>query len=326
MDATFPNSRLRRLRQFTTIRNMIAETKLSKNDLIYPLFVREDINSIQEISTMPGLNHYPLETITDEVKSVVNLGIPAIILFGIPKIKDDKASSAYASDGIIQKAVKNIKEELGDKIIIVTDVCLCQYMSHGHCGIVENGKILNDPTLELLAKTALSHAEAGADIVAPSDMMDGRVRAIRKKLDENKKHNTIILSYAAKYASNFYGPFRGAAFSTPEFGDRSSYQMDYRNSDEAIREVALDIKEGADIIMVKPALSYLDIIYRVKTQFKYPTAAYNVSGEYSMIKAAAAQDLIDEKKIVLEVLTSIKRAGADLILTYFAKDVAKWLD
>ncbi|MHA1301474.1 MAG: porphobilinogen synthase [Candidatus Helarchaeota archaeon] len=325
MGATFPNLRLRRLRKSALIRNMIGETFLSKNDLIYPLFVREDIDAIQEIRTMPGMFHFPLESIVEEVKSVVKLGIPAIILFGIPENKDEKASSAYAPDGIVQTAVQNIKSEIGDKITIITDVCLCQYMSHGHCGIVENGNILNESSLELLAKTALSHANAGADIVAPSDMMDGRIHAIRKKLDENKKEETIILSYAAKYASNFYGPFRDAAFSTPKFGDRATYQMDFRNSNEALREVELDIKEGADIIMVKPALAYLDIIYRVKNEFHYPTAAYNVSGEYSMIKAASEKKLIDEKKIVLEVLTSIKRAGADLILTYFAKDVAKWL-
>ncbi|MHA1381626.1 MAG: porphobilinogen synthase [Candidatus Helarchaeota archaeon] len=326
MGAIFPNLRLRRLRKTDLLRKMIAETHLSKFDLIYPLFIREDITKIQKITTMSGLYHYPLESIVDEVRSIIQLGIPAIILFGIPKIKDEIASSAYAPDGIVQKAVRCIKDEFGDKIVVITDVCLCQYMSHGHCGIVKNGEILNDPSLELLSKTALSHANAGADIVAPSDMMDGRIKAIRKKLDENNKINTIILSYAAKYASNFYGPFRGAAFSAPEFGDRNSYQMDYHNSVEALREAELDIKEGADIIMLKPALAYMDIIYQVKSKFKYPTAAYNVSGEYSMVKTAAAQGLIDEKKVVLEILTSIKRAGADLILTYFAKDVAKWLD
>jgi porphobilinogen synthase len=273
---------------------------------------------------MPGVFRLSIDELIKEAKEVKELGIPAVILFGIPEKKDEAASEAYDEEGIIQEALRALKKEVPE-LILITDVCLCEYMSHGHCGVVKNGEIDNDITLELLAQTAVSHAEAGADMVAPSDMMDGRVAAIRSSLDENGFSHIPIMSYAAKYASSFYGPFREAAESAPQFGDRRSYQMDPPNVLEAVREVALDIEEGADIVMVKPALSYLDVVRRVKEEFGYPTAAYNVSGEYSMVKAAAGKGWIDEKKIVLEILTSIKRAGADLILTYHAKDVAKWL-
>lgn len=320
----FPIYRPRRLRENESLRQLIRETRLSVNDLIYPLFVIHGSNAREEIPSMPGNYHFSVDKLAEEVKKIQELGIPAIILFGLPAEKDETASGAYAENGEVQEAIRALKKVTPD-LIVITDVCLCEYMSHGHCGIVEGGRILNDPTLELLAKTALSHAQAGADIVAPSDMMDGRVAAIRDILDENDFTNTPIMSYAAKYASGFYGPFREAAQSTPQFGDRRSYQMDPPNALEALREVSLDIEEGADIVMVKPALSYLDIIYRVKQEFGYPVAAYNVSGEYAMVKAAAAKGWIEEKRIILEILTSIKRAGADLILTYHAKDVAKWL-
>lgn len=302
---------------------MVQETTLSVNDLIMPYFVVCGKGIKREISSMPGNFHLSVDELVKEVKEVRSLGILAILLFGLPDKKDETASSAYAKDGIVQEAVRAIKEEVED-VLVITDVCLCEYMSHGHCGIVEKGKILNDPTLELLAKTALSHAQGGADIVAPSDMMDGRVKAIRSALDRHGFSDLPIISYAAKYASSFYGPFREVAGSAPGFSDRKSYQMDPANSKEALREAKLDIEEGADIIMVKPALSYLDIIYQVKEKFGYPVAAYNVSGEFSMIKAAADRGFIDERKTVLEVLGSIKRAGADLIITYFAKDVARW--
>lgn len=320
----FPIYRPRRLRENESLRQLIRETRLSVNDLIYPLFVIHGSNAREEIPSMPGNYHFSVDKLAEEVKKIQELGIPAIILFGLPAEKDETASGAYAENGEVQEAIRALKKVTPD-LIVITDVCLCEYMSHGHCGIVEGGRILNDPTLELLAKTALSHAQAGADIVAPSDMMDGRVAAIRDILDENGFTNTPIMSYAAKYASGFYGPFREAAQSIPQFGDRRSYQMDPPNALEALREVSLDIEEGADIVMVKPALSYLDIIYRVKQEFGYPVAAYNVSGEYAMVKAAAAKGWIEEKRIILEILTSIKRAGADLILTYHAKDVAKWL-
>lgn len=273
---------------------------------------------------MPGNYHFSVDKLLEEAKEATALGIPAVILFGLPSKKDEVASEAYDERGAVQEAIRLLRKKL-PKLLVITDVCLCEYTSHGHCGVVKGEQVLNDVTLELLAKTALSHAEAGADMVAPSDMMDGRVAAIRGTLDESGFEDVAIMSYAAKFASSFYGPFREAAQSTPEFGDRRSYQMNPPNALEALREVALDIEEGADIVMVKPALSYLDIIYRVKQEFGYPTAAYNVSGEFSIIKAAAAKGWIDEKRAVIEILTSIKRAGADLILTYFAKDVAKWL-
>ncbi len=334
----FPEKRMRRLRKNEKIRGLVKETTLTKDDLVFPVFVDEGIDRKVEIDSMPSQFKLPLSEVRDEALEIVSLGIPAIILFGIPENKDDVGREAYNPDGIVQRAVKEIKDEVGDELIVITDVCLCEYTSHGHCGIIdvtedgngsesenENGTVNNDLTLDLLAKTAVSHAKAGADVVAPSDMMDGRVAAIRTALDENRFEETIIMSYAAKYASAFYWPFRDAARSTPEFGDRKGYQMDAANSDEAMQEVYLDIEEGADIVMVKPALSYLDVIYRVKSEFMVPTAAYNVSGEYSMIKAAAERWDIDEEKIVREVLTSIKRAGADLIITYFAKDAARFI-
>ncbi len=320
----FPTSRMRRLRQ-PKIRDLVRETELTHNDLIYPMFVGEGDAKPIEIKFMPGQFRYPLSMIADEAKAVAELGIPAIILFGIPSRKDEVGSSAYDSNGVIQKAIMAIKDELGDELLVITDVCLCEYMTHGHCGIVENKKILNDPTLELLAKTAVSHAQAGADIVAPSGMMDGMVDAIRTALEDGGFQDTLIMSYAVKYASSFYGPFREAAESGYAFGDRSTYQMDPANSDEALREVELDIAEGADIVMVKPALPYLDILYRVKSEFGVPTAAYSVSGEYAMLKAASQKGWLDEKAAVMESLLAIKRAGADMILTYFAKDAAEWL-
>ncbi|WP_456473692.1 porphobilinogen synthase [Candidatus Pyrohabitans sp.] len=322
----FPTRRMRRLRRTPIIRDMVRETVLTKNDLIYPIFVDEGIEERVEIASMPSQYRLPLSEVRDEALEVASLEIPAVILFGIPLHKDEEGSEAYNREGIIQRAVGEIKDEVGDDLVVITDVCLCEYTSHGHCGVVEEGEVLNDPTLELLAKEAVSHAEAGADIVAPSDMMDGRVAKIREALDDAGYENVAILSYAAKYASSFYGPFREAAKSAPAFGDRRSYQMDPANASEALREVYLDILEGADIVMVKPALAYLDVIRRVKEQFRMPTAAYNVSGEYAMVKAAAKKGYIDEKSLVMEILTSIKRAGADMILTYHAKDVATWLE
>lgn len=313
---------MRRLRS-SKFRPLVRETTLDVRDLICPIFVDESISSPFEINSMPGIFRQSLETVADEAKSISKLGIPAIIIFGIPAEKDETGTHAYGDDDVVQKAIRAIKKKVGDDLIVITDLCLCEYTSHGHCGMIsEKYEILNDPTLEILGKTALSHARAGADIVAPSGMMDGMVGAIRKALDENDFQDVPIMSYAAKYCSVFYGPFREAASSSFSFGDRASYQMDPGNSDEALREVALDIEEGADIIMVKPAMTYLDIIYRVKKKFKVPTAAYHVSGEYSMIKAAAQNGWIDEKRAVFESLISIKRAGADMILTYFAKDVA----
>jgi porphobilinogen synthase len=307
-----------------TLRSMVRETELSKNDFIYPLFVVPGSKVKREVSSMPGVYQMSIDEIVRECAAVKSLGIPAVILFGIPEHKDESGSEAYDDLGIVQRAIHAIKKEVPD-LFIITDVCLCEYTSHGHCGIVREGEIVNDESIELLAKEALSHARAGADMVAPSDMFDGRVRAIRAILDENNYHSMPIMSYAAKYASGFYGPFREAAESTPKFGDRRSHQMDPANSDEAIREVQADIDEGADIVMVKPAMPYLDIIRRVKETFRMPTAAYNVSGEYSMVKAAGQRGWIDEPRVVLEMLTGIKRAGADLILTYFAKDAAKLL-
>lgn len=319
-----PFRRLRRLRMNEAFRSMVRETELSPKDFIYPLFVVPGKNVRREVRSMPGVFQLSIDEIVKECVEVRTLGIPAVILFGIPEHKDEVGSEAYDEVGIVQMAVRAIKKE-APGLIVITDVCLCEYTSHGHCGIVRGDEIVNDESIELLAKEALTHAQAGADIVAPSDMFDGRVRAIRTMLDENNFHNTPIMSYAAKYASGFYGPFRDAAESTPKFGDRRSHQMDPANSDEALREVEQDILEGADIVMVKPALSYLDIIRRVKDKFQMPTAAYNVSGEFSMIKAAGRNGWIDEQRVMMEVLTSIKRAGSDLILTYFAKDAAKLL-
>jgi porphobilinogen synthase len=322
----FPKKRMRRLRRTEKIRSMLKETTLTKNDLIYPMFVKEGQGGREAIEGMPGQFQMDLDEVRDEALECASLGIPGVILFGIPQKKDAEATGAHDPDGIIQKAIAEIKDEVGDDLVVITDVCLCEYTDHGHCGVVEDENVLNDPTLELLAKQALSHAEAGADIVAPSDMMDGRVGAIRKKLDQEGYTDTIIMAYAAKFASSFYGPFREAADSVPAFGDRKSYQMDFANANEAMQEVYLDIEEGADIVMVKPALSYLDLIHRVKSEFAMPTAAYNVSGEYAMVKAAGKKGYIDEERVVMEIMTSIKRAGADMILTYHAKDVARMLE
>lgn len=321
----FPKKRMRRLRRTEKLRAMLQETTLSKDDLIYPLFVKEGQGGREAIEAMPGQFQLDLDEVRGEALELASLGIPGVILFGIPQKKDAKASQAYNSDGIIQRAIAEIKDEVGDDLVVITDVCLCEYTDHGHCGVVEDEKVLNDPTLELLANQALSHAEAGADIVAPSDMMDGRVGAIREALDGEGYLDTIIMAYAAKFASSFYGPFREAADSEPSFGDRKSYQMDPANANEAMQEVYLDIEEGADIVMIKPALPYLDLIYRVKSEFAMPTAAYNVSGEYAMVKAASKKGYIDEERIIMEIMTSIKRAGADMILTYHAKDVARML-
>jgi len=304
---------------------MVRETSLSVDDLIEPMFVCEGQGVRQEISSMPGINRCSLDELLKDVKESQSLGIPAVILFGIPDKKDARGSEAYNPDGIVQRAVREIKSSFPD-LIVITDVCIDEYTDHGHCGLVEGHKILNDPTLELLSKMAETHAGAGADIVAPSDMMDGRVQAIRKALDETGHEDTIILSYAAKYASGFYGPFREAADSSPKFGDRRSYQMDPGNSDESLREVFQDIEEGADMVMVKPALSYLDIVRRVRQEVQVPVAAYSVSGEYAMVKAAAERDWVDGERVMLEILLSIKRAGAQMILTYFAREAAKILN
>jgi len=320
-----PFRRLRRLRMTETIRGMVRETELSPKDFIYPLFVVTGSNIRHEVSSMPGVHQMSVDQIVRECVDVKALGIPAVIFFGIPDEKDDVGSAAYDENGIVQQAIRAVKREIPE-LYLVTDVCLCEYTSHGHCGIVRGSEIVNDESIELLAKEALSHVQAGADMVAPSDMFDGRVRAIRMMLDEHGFQNIPIMSYAAKYASGFYGPFREAAESTPKFGDRRSHQMDPANGDEAIREVEQDIIEGADIVMVKPATPYLDIIYRVKQKFHMPTAAYNVSGEYSLVKAAAAQGWVDGERVMMEMLTGIKRAGADLILTYFAKEAARYLN
>jgi porphobilinogen synthase len=320
----FPAYRARRLRKSEKLRELVRETRLSVTNLIYPLFVGPGTNTVRPIASMPGIAQMSVDRAVAECRETAALGIPAVILFGIPEKKDAIGSEAYADHGVVQQAVRAVKEAVPD-LIVMTDVCLCEYTDHGHCGLVKNGDVDNDATLEVLAREALSHAQAGADIVAPSDMMDGRVGAIRKALDGHGFDGVAIMAYAAKYASGFYGPFREAAESTPQFGDRRSYQMDPANSDEAMREVELDISEGADIVMVKPALAYLDVICRVKERFGYPVAAYNVSGEYSMIKAAGANGWVDEERIMLEVLLSIRRAGADMILTYFAKQVAPLL-
>jgi len=321
---SFPQLRMRRLRRTEALRALVRETQVEIGDLIYPLFVVEGSQAKQEIASMPGIYRYSDDLLPGEVDDIAKLGIPAVILFGIPEKKDEVGSSAYDPEGVIQQAIRTIKKATPE-LLVVTDVCLCEYTSHGHCGVVVDGYVDNDKTLELLARTALSHAEAGADVVAPSDMMDGRVKAIRQALDENGFLNTPILAYAAKYASAFYGPFREAAESTPQFGDRRSYQMDPPNWREALREVEQDIAEGADMVMVKPALPYLDVIRKVRDTFNYPLAAYSVSGEYAMVKAAAQQGWLDERRIVLETLTAIKRAGADIIITYYARDAARWL-
>jgi len=321
---SFPEIRMRRLRTSATIRRMVRETALSVNDFIYPLFVRAGTGLKKPITSMTDCFHVSPDRIADEAAEVAGLGIPAVLLFGLPAHKDEKGSEAWAENGVVQEAIRQIKKRTPD-LLVVTDVCLCEYTSTGHCGVIKDGKVDNDATLELLAKMALSHAQAGADIVAPSDMMDGRVRAIRQVLECNGFDNVAIISYAAKFASAFYGPFRDAAESAPAFGDRKSYQMDPANPREALREIELDIEEGADMVMVKPALSYLDVIRRARERFDYPIAAYNVSGEYMMLNAAADAGLLDRDACMMEVLTSIKRAGADIILTYFAKSAARLL-
>ena len=321
---SFPKTRLRRLRSSPSMRRLVRETTLSVDNLVYPLFVREGKNLKEPIKSMTDCFHFSPDTVADEAAQVASLGIPAVLLFGLPKTKDETGSQAWAENGVVQRAVKSIKKRTPE-LLVITDICLCEYTSHGHCGVIKDGKVDNDATCELLAKVALSHAQAGADIVAPSDMMDGRVRYIREALEENGFYDVAIMSYAAKYASAFYGPFRDAAESAPAFGDRKTYQMDVANARQALAEIALDIEEGADIVMVKPALCFLDIIYRAKERFNCPISAYNVSGEYMMLNTAAQAGLLDKESAMLEMLTSIKRAGADIIITYFAKEVAKKL-
>jgi porphobilinogen synthase len=320
--------RPRRLRSTDKMRQLVRETRLDVRQLIYPLFVSEKISGRFEIQSMPGVAQLSLSSLKDECQSIAQLGIPAVLLFGIPEQKDESASQAYAENGIVQQAVRAIKQAAPD-LVVVTDVCLCEYTSHGHCGVVakegNHYRVLNDASVELLVKTAISHASVGADIVAPSDMMDGRVGAIRTALDGNGHANVAVMSYASKFCSAFYGPFRDAAESAPQFGDRRTYQMDPANALEALREVALDVKEGAEILIVKPGLPYLDILWRVKERFELPTAVYNVSGEYAMVKAAAKMGWIDEKRAVMEMMIAFRRAGADMIITYWAKDLAGWL-
>ena len=322
---SFPEHRLRRLRRLEVLRNMVRETALSVDDLIYPLFVQPGVKIKNEIKSMPGNYRFSIDELVKECSIIQKLGIPAVILFGIPSHKDENGSEGISDDGIVQQAIKAIKSEV-KKLVIITDVCFCEYTDHGHCGWIKNGEVDNDKTLEMLKAMAVSHARAGADMVAPSDMMDGRIAAIRSALDKHGYQDIPIMSYAAKFASTFYGPFRDAVESAPQFGDRRTYQMDPANGDEALREVELDVREGADIVMIKPAMAYMDLIWRIKKRFRMPVAAYSVSGEYSMIKAAAQRNWIDEKGVVLELLTSLKRAGADLIITYFAKDVAELLN
>jgi porphobilinogen synthase len=319
----FPVERPRRLRRSEGLRRLVRETRLSVSDFVYPMFVVPGSGVAEEIGSMPGQFRYSVDRLIEAAKRVEDAGVPAVLLFGIPEKKDPAGSEAYAPAGAVQRATAALKEKT--KLLVITDVCLCEYTSHGHCGVVEGGRVLNDPTLEILARAAVSHARAGADVVAPSDMMDGRVGAIRSGLDEAGFEETAILSYAAKYASAFYGPFREAAESTPQFGDRQGYQMDPANAQEALREMALDVAEGADMLMVKPALAYLDVIRRAKETFHLPVAAYNVSGECSMIAAAARMGWIDGRRATLEVLTAIKRAGADIIITYAAVEAAGWL-
>jgi porphobilinogen synthase len=320
----FPTTRPRRLRRTAALRDLVRETRLGPTDFIYPLFVRHGRGVRTEIASMPGQYHFSPDTLVEEVGAAVADGVRAVLLFGIPDQKDETGSEAWDDGAAVQTGVRELKRAFPD-VLVLTDVCLCEYTSHGHCGVIRDGSVLNDPTLDLLAKTAVSHARAGADLVAPSDMMDGRVGAIREALDTGGFEDIAILSYAAKYASAFYGPFRDAAGSTPQFGDRRGYQMDPGNGDEAIREVALDLEEGADVVMVKPALAYLDIIRRVKDAFGVPVAAYNVSGEYSMLLAAAARGWIERERAILETLTAIKRAGASIILTYHAREAARLL-
>lgn len=320
----FPDIRHRRLRLNEKVRRLVREHHLSVDDLIYPVFAVFGQGIRRPVASMPGICNLSIDCLLEEIKEAVELGIPGILVFGVPEEKDEVGTGAYDDEGIVQQAVRAIKKAFPE-LLVITDVCLCEYTSHGHCGLIVDNTVDNDSTLELIAQTALSHARAGADMVAPSDMMDGRVTAIRRKMDAAGYSHIPVMAYSAKYASAFYGPFREAAGSTPQFGDRKTYQMDPANGDEAIRETRADIEEGADIVMVKPALAYMDIIHRVKKDFGYPVAAYNVSGEYSMVKAAAQLGWVDERKIVLETLTGFKRAGADIIITYHAKAVARWL-
>ena len=322
---SFPTTRLRRLRRSELLRSFVQETRLSPQNFIYPLFVCPGAGIKREISSMPGNYHFSVDRIGEECRDVAGLGVPAVLLFGIPESKDERGSGAYGEDCIVAQAVRAIRQAAGDRLLILCDVCLCEYTSHGHCGVIKDKQVDNDATLDLLAQASLSYARAGADIVAPSDMMDGRVRAIRQALDSESLSHISILAYSAKYASVFYGPFREAADSAPQFGDRRSYQMDPANQREALREIALDIEEGADMVMVKPALPYLDVICRARQEFNIPLAAYQVSGEYSMIMAAVRLGWIDRERAMMETLTAIRRAGADLILTYFAKDAARLL-
>jgi len=321
---SFPIHRARRLRRSEALRGLVRETRLTTAGLIYPLFVCPGNGVRQEVSSMPGVAQQSVDKIVEECREIESLGLPAVILFGLPETKDPRGSSSTSSSGVVQRAIEAIRKAKLN-LLVLTDVCLCEYTDHGHCGVIENGEVANDPTVAILADQALSHARAGADIVAPSDMMDGRVAAIRTALDAHKFENVAILSYAAKFCSGFYGPFREAAQSTPQFGDRRSYQMDPANAREALKEVALDLDEGADMVMVKPALPYLDVIRQVRDRFDVPVGAYNVSGEYAMVKAAAQKGWLNEKRVVLEILTGIQRAGAGIILTYHAKDVARWL-
>jgi len=321
---TFPIHRPRRLRRNEALRGFVRETRLSTSGMVYPMFACPGTNVRKEVSSMPGIYQQSVDQIVEECREVAGLGIPAVILFGLPEHKDELGSEAADAHGAVQRSIEAIRKAKLN-LLVIADVCLCEYTSHGHCGVMKDGEVLNDPSLVLLADAALSHARAGADLVAPSDMMDGRVAAIRQRLDENNFEDVAILSYAAKYCSSFYGPFREAAQSTPQLGDRRSYQMDPANAREALREVVQDLEEGADIIMVKPALPYLDVVQRVRERFDVPVGAYNVSGEYSMVKAAARNGWIDEKRVVLEILTGIQRAGADIIISYHAKDAARWL-
>jgi porphobilinogen synthase len=321
---SFPAHRPRRLRRSEALRGMVRETRLATGGFVYPMFVCPGTKVRKEVGSMPGVHQQSVDQIVEECKEVEALGIPGVILFGLPESKDAQGSSSTSAQGVVQRAIEAIRKA-NLKLLVITDVCLCEYTDHGHCGVIENGEVANDATLPILAAQALSHARAGADIVAPSDMMDGRVAAIREMLDEHKFQDVAILAYAAKYCSGFYGPFREAADSAPQFGDRRSYQMDPANAREALKEVAMDLDEGADIVMVKPALPYLDVIRRVREAFDVPVGAYNVSGEYAMVKAAAQKGWLDEKRVVLEILTGIQRAGADIILTYHAKDAARWL-
>jgi len=316
--------RLRRLRKTESLRLLCRETRLSSSDFVYPIFVDHRLSEVEEIASMPGIYRHPLSGLKDEISEVVDLKIPAVLLFGLPKRKDALGSEAYSPDGIVQQSVREVKK-VAPQLTVATDVCLCQYTDHGHCGVIREGRVKNDESVGLLSRIAISHAEAGADIVGPSAMMDGQVGALRRALDEGGLDETLVMSYSAKFASGFYGPFREAAESTPLWGDRRSYQMDPPNLREAIREIEMDVGEGADIVMVKPALSYLDVIREARDRVSLPLAAYNVSGEYSMIKAAVQMGWLDERRITLEVLTAIRRAGANIIITYFAKDAAKWL-